>query len=78
MSQPDWAQQVLYKSNLESVFLTNDFDDPLDGFDTTVYIPCLRTDDLVFHLHKAQVRERLERATGMSVNNATSLRSAVE
>ena len=25
-----------------------DFDDPLEGFDTNTYIPCLRTDDLVF------------------------------
>ena len=38
------------------MFLTNDFDDPLTGFDTSVYIPCLRTDDLVFHLAKPTVR----------------------
>ena len=38
--------------NLEKVFLTNDFDDPLEGFDTNRYVPCLRTDDLVFHLDK--------------------------
>ena len=63
-AQPDWEEQVLQRSNLEKVFLTNDFDDPLTGFDTTRYIPCLRTDDLVFHLDKPQVRERLARATG--------------
>ena len=31
MAQPDWTAQVLKQSKLEAVFLTNDFDDPLDG-----------------------------------------------
>jgi len=77
MAQPDWEQQVLKKSNLEKVFLTNDFDDPLTGFDTSLYIPCLRTDDLVFHFTKAETRERLQKATGASVSDAASFRSAI-
>ena len=56
MSQPDWEQQVIAQTRLEGVFLTNDFDDPLTGFDTTFYIPCLRTDDLVFHLRNPEVQ----------------------
>jgi len=73
MAQEDWADQVLQQSKLEAVFLTNDFDDPLEGFDTSVYIPCLRADDLVFHLAKPEVRERLERASGTPVGDADSL-----
>ena len=64
MAAPDWETQVLDKSRLEQVFLTNDFDDPLTGFDTSRYVPCLRTDDLVFHLAKPAVRQRLAKATG--------------
>src|SRR5207249_5373374 len=30
-SQPDWAEEVLRRSNVEKIFLTNDFDDPLEG-----------------------------------------------
>lgn len=41
MSAPDWAEQVLARSRLEAVFLTNDFDDPLTGFDRTEF-PLLR------------------------------------
>src|SRR4051794_30673608 len=41
-AQPNWVDQVLKKSNVEKVFLTNDFDDPLTGFDTDKYVPCLR------------------------------------
>ncbi|MBL8799822.1 MAG: glucuronate isomerase [Planctomycetia bacterium] len=67
MAQPDWEDQVLKKSNIEKVFLTNDFDDPLEGFDTKRYVPCLRTDDLVFKLHEPAVRERLAKATGTEV-----------
>ncbi len=76
-AQPDWEAQVFWKSNVEAVFLTNDFDDPLDGFDTAKYVPCLRTDDLVFHLDKPAVRSRLANATGVEVGDAVELRKAV-
>jgi glucuronate isomerase len=72
-----WPDQVLKKSRIEAVFLTNDFDDPLDGFDTNVYIPCLRTDDLVFHLAKPEVRQRLEKATGIAPSDARFLRRGI-
>lgn len=77
MSSEDWAGQVLEQSKLQAVFLTNDFDDPLEGFDTAVYIPCLRTDDLVFGLAKSEVRQRLERVAGASVGDARSLQAAI-
>jgi glucuronate isomerase len=77
MARPDWEEQVLRRSNLEKVFLTNDFDDPLEGFDTTRYVPCLRTDDLVFHLAKPEVRQRLAKATGVEVGDVASLRRAI-
>ncbi len=77
MAEPDWEDQCLKQSKLEAVFLTNDFDDPLEGFDTTRYIPCLRTDDLVFKLHEPQVRERLAKATGIEVGDRESLRQAI-
>lgn len=77
MAQADWEQQVLRKSNIEKVFLTNDFDDPLEGFDTSKYVPCLRTDDLVFHLDKPEVRQRLAKATGISVRSTRDLKHAV-
>jgi len=77
MAEPDWEQQVLTKSKLEKVFLTNDFDDPLTGFDTNVYVPCLRTDDLVFHFLKRAVRDRLTKATNIDIKDAPSLREAI-
>jgi len=72
-----WSEQVLEQSGIEAVFLTNDFDDSLQGFDTNVYIPCLRTDDLVFHIANQEVRNRLEAATNTSLDSITDLRNAV-
>lgn len=77
MAQPDWEEQVLRISKLEQIFLTNNFDDPLTGFNTRRYIPCLRTDDLVFHLTKPETRTRLAKATGMELSGAASLKQAV-
>ncbi len=77
MSQPDWEDQVLKQSGLEQVFLTNDFDDPLEGFDSSRYVPCLRTDDLVFHLHKPETQQRLAQASGQEPYDARSLVIAI-
>lgn len=79
MASADWPSTVLQKSNVSAVFLTNDFDDTLEGFDTSTYIPCLRTDDLVFHLAKPEVRQRLSAASGSELSGSLdSLRRALE
>ncbi|MEM8732792.1 MAG: glucuronate isomerase, partial [Planctomycetota bacterium] len=75
--QPDWEDEVLRKSGLEVVFLTNDFDDDLQGFDTERYIPCLRTDELVFHFWKAEVRERLAKCSGVEVQTIADFAAAI-
>ncbi len=77
MQSDGWEKQVLETSGLDQVYLTNDFDDPLTGFDTNFYVPCLRTDDLVFHLTKPEVRARLNKCTGADAADAKSLRGAI-
>lgn len=77
MQAPDWEKTVLDRSGLDQVYLTNDFDDTLDGFDTQLYVPCLRTDDLVFHLGKPEVRARLQKATDTSPSDAGTLKLAI-
>lgn len=77
LDQADWCDQVFEKSKLKSVFLTNDFDDPLEGFDTSRYIPCLRTDDLVFHLAKPETQQRLKAATDVDVKDRSTLDVAI-
>ena len=74
---PAWDREVWDRSQLEAVFLTNDFDDPLDGWDTRRYVPCLRTDDLVLKLHEPSTVERLWASTGVDVVDYASLRQAI-
>lgn len=78
MVNVDWEDEVLRVSKVEKVFLTNDFDDPLEGFDSQRYIPCLRTDDLVFHLSQPAVRERLQKSTGRSLGSLADLKHAID
>jgi glucuronate isomerase len=68
---------VLMKANLEKVFLTNRFDEDLSGVDQSVFVPCLRTDDLVFHLADAALRHRLAVKTGIEIESTDDLRDAV-
>jgi glucuronate isomerase len=75
--QRDWEQQVLKTTKVEKIFLTNDFDDPLEGFDTNVYVPCLRTDDLVFHFDKKTTRQRLTQRTNIDPSNARHLHECI-
>jgi glucuronate isomerase len=72
-----WDREVWHKTQLEAVFLTNDFDDPLEGWDTRRYVPCLRTDDLVLKLHEPRTVERLRQATNVDVQDYASLRLAL-
>ena len=79
MNSAQWPSMVLDQSNVAAVFLTNDFDDDLEDFDSSVYIPCLRTDDLVFHLTKKETRDRLEACSGVHLDGSlTSLRAALQ
>ena len=74
--QPQWEAEVRQRTRLEKIFLTNEFDDPLEGFDTSVYVPCLRTDTLVFQFHQPSTRQRLAACTGIEAYDAPSIRRA--
>ena len=76
-AKPGWVKEVAAATKLERIFLTNEFDDPLTGFDTAVYVPCLRTDTLVFKISHPATRQRLAAATGVEVGDAASLKKAV-
>jgi len=45
--------------------------------DTRRYIPCLRTDDLVFKLHEPRTVQRLRTATGVDVEDFATFRQAL-
>jgi len=71
-------KDVLEKSNIAKVLLTNSPDDELDGFARDIYIPCYRADNLVFHIHEKETREMLEKCTDTSISNITELHDAID
>lgn len=75
---PGWTASVLARSGIEAVFLTNDFDDPLEGFDTRTWVPCLRVDEIVFHAARPGVLERVARAGGTDPADIAGLDRALE
>ena len=48
-ARPDWEDEVFRRSNLEKIFLTNNFDDPLERYDTARF----KTPDSIANLVKA-------------------------
>jgi len=77
LASPNWENEILRRSKVKKIFLTNEFDDPLEGFDANRYVPCLRTDELVFHFASPGVRERLTKASGIDLKDEATLRQAI-
>ncbi|HQR43973.1 MAG TPA: glucuronate isomerase, partial [Gemmatales bacterium] len=77
LKQPDWEQHIWQQTNLQQIYLTNEFDDPLIGFKTDSYIPCLRVDTLVNTAHEPATLERLRHASGHVVNTVGQLHNAI-
>ncbi len=75
--QKDRYRAVLAKANIEKVFLTNRFDEDLSAVDRGVFVPCLRTDDLVFQLADPDLRGRLAAKTGIEITSTDDVRDAV-
>jgi glucuronate isomerase len=75
--RPGRAREIMERSGIAKVFLTNNFDECLDAVDTDLFVPSLRADALVLELERPAVQEALERASGVSLTGAASLREAL-
>ena len=72
------VREILQKSSIEKVFLTNEFDDDLEAVDREVFVPSLRADRLVFHFTDEEVRQSLSRVTDSEIGTAADLTAALE
>ena len=70
---PIGRRQVLEQSRLERSFSPT-ISTIRSPASITRYVPCLRTDDLVFHLAKPAVRQRLAKATGIEAGTRHAAR----
>ncbi len=72
-----WDREVWDRSNLEAVFLTSDFDDPLDGWDTSEVRPLPPDRRPRPEAPRPRVVDRLKTATGVDVVDYPSVRQAI-
>jgi glucuronate isomerase len=73
MAQPDWEDRLFQQTNVTQVFVDCGFDDQLEGLKLRRYVPCMRVDELVFHLDRTSVQQRLAQVTGVGVRDVPSL-----
>jgi glucuronate isomerase len=75
--RPGRAREIMERSCIDKVFLTNNFDEDLGAVERALFVPSLRADALVFKFHDKGVRDALERATGAVPSNAAGLKRAL-
>ncbi len=78
MGRPEWRQELIAQANIRRVFLTNQYDDDLDGLDTSFYTPCLRCEPFVTGLHHAQEREGLAAFLGRPLRAPEDVVAAID
>ncbi len=78
MGQPDWEEEVLAQANIVRVFLTNQYNEDLDGLDTALYTPCLRTEPFVVGMEQAAERERMAALLGRPVRAVADFADVID
>ncbi len=74
---PGRDRDILRRSGIEKVFLTNSPDEDLQPIDKDIFVPSLRADNLVLKFDRPEVRRSLEGATGLTVGKLADLREAL-
>ena len=78
MGRREWREELIAQSNIVRVFLTNQYDDDLEGLDTSFYTPCLRCEPFVLSIDRREDRERLEAFLGRPVRSTADVVDAID
>jgi glucuronate isomerase len=78
MGHPDWREEMIVQSNIVRVFLTNQYNDDLEGLDTTFYSPCLRTEPFILWMDRPAEREGLGAFLGRPLRTTTDFAAAID
>ncbi|MFH1084884.1 MAG: glucuronate isomerase [Chloroflexota bacterium] len=54
MDRGEWREEMIAQSNIMRVFLTNQYNEDLEGLDTHFYSPCLRTEPFIVWLERPE------------------------
>ena len=78
MDRKEWLGELIAQSNIVRVFLTNQFDEDLEGLDTSFYSPCLRAEPFIVWMDRADERDKLGAFLGRPIRTTADLRAAVD
>ena len=78
MGRPEWREEMIAQSNITRVFLTNQYNDDLEGLDTSFYSPCLRTEPFVVGLEASTEREALTAFLGRPLVTLADFAAALD
>ena len=77
MDRPGWAEELIAQADILRVFLTNQYDESLEGLDAGFYTPCLRTEPFVLWMDRTTEREGLGRFLGREVRTIEDFAAAI-
>ncbi len=78
MGSPEWTTEVIDKADIARVFLTNQYDEDLEGLDPTFYTPCLRTEPFVLWMDRPEERKALESFLGQPLRSPADLDAVID
>ncbi|MGI6367177.1 MAG: hypothetical protein ACOX2L_02255 [Anaerolineae bacterium] len=77
MDRADWAEELTAQADIVRVFLTNQYDEDLEGLDTGFYSPCLRTEPFVLWMDRPAERAGLQRFLGKEIRTVADVRAVI-
>lgn len=78
MGRPEWRDELVAQSNIARVFLTNQYNDDLEGLDTSFYTPCLRTEPFILWMDRPAERESMGAFLGRPIRTIADFRSVIQ
>jgi glucuronate isomerase len=78
MDRPEWREEMIAQSSIVKVFLTNQYDDDLEGLDKSFYAPCLRTEPFIVWFGRAEERAKLGAFLGRPIATTADLAAAID
>jgi glucuronate isomerase len=76
LQQPNWYLNVLEQIKIRRAFLTNEFDEDLEGYNKDVFIPALRVDGWINQITDVAVVQRLAACTNSDIHNLAAFKQA--
>jgi len=78
MDRPEWREELIAQSGIVRIFLTNQYNDDLEGLDTSFYSPCLRTEPFTIWMDRVEEREGIGAFLGRPLRSTKDFIAAID